>query len=298
MGFRYFHPAFYSFVGRTAGWAWNEQMLWPLVEAKKCNSVQSETDPSPCEPQEPITVVANYKSQRTVMKVLLVAAAFFSTALASNYVVHHRLFHPSLPTQPYLERGSILIDTPTPMFVPAANLAEDLGSFAEVLESLETPFDALYQVALQQPDDKSEVVWDFSSVKAVGVFSLLFLIRHTLINSVHLQCYLNKVIADTILLHVNGDQDPKPFALDYFVSPIAHDGSCPLSKSNKRISPASAMRAFAKNIQSMNTTILLRATETPPLFVSSHCIVSPCSNPRYAGLNSKHLHLLHLKVRL
>ncbi|KAF8205095.1 hypothetical protein BJ912DRAFT_940241 [Pholiota molesta] len=178
------------------------------------------------------------------MKVLLVAAAFFSTALASNYVVHHRLFHPSLPTQPYLERGSILIDTPTPMFVPAADLAEDLGSFAEVLESLETPFDALYQVALQQPDDKSEVVWDFSSVKA---------------------CYLNKVIADTILLHVNGDQDPKPFALDYFVSPIAHDGSCPLSKSNKRISPASAMRAFAKNIQSMNTTIILRATETPPL---------------------------------
>lgn len=135
--------------------------------------------------QEPITVVTNYKSQRTVMKVLFAAAAFFSTALASNYVVHHRLFHPSLPIQPYLERGSISIDSPTPVFVPAADLAEDLSSFAEVLESLETPFDALYQVALQHPDDKSEVLWDFSSVKAVGVLSLLFPIRHPLIDPVY-----------------------------------------------------------------------------------------------------------------
>ncbi|KAF9476487.1 hypothetical protein BDN70DRAFT_168047 [Pholiota conissans] len=185
----------------------------------------------------------------SVMKALLVAAAFVSTALANTYVIHHRLFHPSLTAQPYSERGSISIEASTGIFTPARDLAEDLNSFSEKLGSLEVPFDALYQVALQ--DDQSDAFWDFSAVKA---------------------CHLNKITADTIVLHLTSDTDFRPFALDYFVSPIPHDGACPLSKSRKRISPASSLKTFAKNIHSVNTTVLLRGTSMPPAYVSVYCL--------------------------
>ncbi|KAF9480324.1 hypothetical protein BDN70DRAFT_931796 [Pholiota conissans] len=69
-------------------------------------------------------------------------------------------FPPALTAQPYSEHGSISIEASasTAIFTPARDLAEDLNSFSETLGSLEVPFDALYQVALQ--DDQSDAFWD------------------------------------------------------------------------------------------------------------------------------------------
>ncbi|KAF8974440.1 hypothetical protein BDZ97DRAFT_2069346 [Flammula alnicola] len=177
------------------------------------------------------------------MKVLVAVAALLSAASANNVVLYHRVFHPSLPVQPYLERGSVSLSS-APTFVPSPVLAEDFNSFSEALQTLEDPTNALYQVALQHEADTSDALWDFSSVKV---------------------CYLSKVSSETILLHLDGGNDSKPYALDYFVSPTPHDGSCPLSKSKKSILPASSLKSFAKRIQTINSTVLLRGTETPPL---------------------------------
>lgn len=101
------------------------------------------------------------------MRVLAVVTALFSTALASNYVIHHRIFHPSLPLQPYRQRGYVSTESSIPTFVPSSDLAEDLNDFSEVVKLVEGPSEALYQVALQNEGEASESLWDFSSVKAV-----------------------------------------------------------------------------------------------------------------------------------
>jgi len=101
--------------------------------------------------------------------------------------------------------------------------------------------DVLYQVALSHEGDTSQATWDFSSVKA---------------------CYLNQAIAEVVTLHVN--HDLKPYALDYFVSPIPGDGSCPRSKT-KVATPAEAMKTFSVGARYLNTTVLQRIAGTPPL---------------------------------
>ncbi|KJA30156.1 hypothetical protein HYPSUDRAFT_175401 [Hypholoma sublateritium FD-334 SS-4] len=178
------------------------------------------------------------------MRVLAVVTALFSTALASNYVIHHRIFHPSLPLQPYRQRGYVSTESLIPTFVPSSDLTEDFNDFFEVIKLVESPSDTLYQVALQNEGESSESLWDFSSVKA---------------------CYLSKATSETILLYLTSGQDPKSFALDYFVSPIAHDGSCPISKSQNIISPTSALRSFAKKARNLNSTVIFRGTESPSL---------------------------------
>lgn len=110
------------------------------------------------------------------MKVLAVVTALFSTALASNYVIHHRIFHPSLPLQPYRQRGYVSTESSIPTFVPSSDLAEDLSDFSEVIKLVESPSDTLYQVALQNEGESSESLWDFSSVKAVCLVIIFVII--------------------------------------------------------------------------------------------------------------------------
>ncbi|CAA7259883.1 unnamed protein product [Cyclocybe aegerita] len=173
------------------------------------------------------------------MRLVAAAAAVVSVGVhAADVVLHHRIFHPSVPDLPYLERAVISGNPPTIQLLP--EFLANLDAFAEALTQLgEDAGDVLYQVALQHEGDSSSALWDFSSVKA---------------------CHLSKASAETILLHLPSSSDLKPFALDYFVSPIPHDGSCPQTKSD--ISP---FKAFAGQIKNMNTTILYRRPEAPPL---------------------------------
>ncbi|KAH9482376.1 hypothetical protein JR316_0004476 [Psilocybe cubensis] len=172
---------------------------------------------------------------------LPVLAAFLSVANAAELVLHHRVFHPDLPSQQYRKRSTVSLDTATAEHVPT--FAQDLAAFADAVRTLDRDAEVLYQVALEHEGDSSEALWDYSSVKA---------------------CYLSKATADTILLHLPSGQDNSPFAIDYFVSPIPHDGSCPQTKS-KTSSPASSLKAFSNKVQRLNSTVLLRQPTTPPL---------------------------------
>ncbi|KIM46057.1 hypothetical protein M413DRAFT_441117 [Hebeloma cylindrosporum] len=171
------------------------------------------------------------------------AATFISAVSANNVAIYHRVFHPALPAQPYLARGSLAISSNPPTLVPSPDIAEHLVSFSETLESIQDSAEALYQVALEREGDTS-ALWDISSVKV---------------------CHLSLASSETILLHLSGDPDPKPFALDYYISPIPHHGSCPQTISKKKIHPATPVMNLSKTAQHLNTTIILRRTESPPL---------------------------------
>jgi len=87
--------------------------------------------------------------------------------------------------------------------------------------------DALYQVALELEGDSA---WAVSSVKA---------------------CHLQSATADSIILHLSSEQEA--FNLDYFVSLVPHDGSCP--------EPTAEARTF---LTTNNSTISLRHARLPP----------------------------------
>ena len=98
------------------------------------------------------------------------ATATFISAVSANVAVYHRVFHPALPAQPYLARGSLVISSNPPTFVPSPDIADHLISFSEVLESLQDSTEALYQVALEREND-APALWDISSVKVVRPYS-------------------------------------------------------------------------------------------------------------------------------
>ncbi|KAF9451654.1 hypothetical protein P691DRAFT_772955 [Macrolepiota fuliginosa MF-IS2] len=162
------------------------------------------------------------------------------TAAESTHTIHHRVYHATLPSLPYSQHGTIHItDDAPPVFHPSPTLSEDLAAFSQ----LDVPLDSLfYQVALQRKgEDQSS--WDFSSIKA---------------------CHLPQVTSQTIILHT---QDAKPFAVDYFASPIPLDGSCPQPgpRPKKKLIPISPFTAFAENVRGLNTTVLLKSPHAPPL---------------------------------
>ena len=82
------------------------------------------------------------------------------------------------------------------------------------------------------------------------------------------QCHLDQALSETLILHLINAQDYNPFALDYFVSPIPHDGSCREPYiSKKGPTPSISLQSFADKIQHLNSTILLRRPDSPPLYV-------------------------------
>ncbi|KXN86412.1 hypothetical protein AN958_10274 [Leucoagaricus sp. SymC.cos] len=177
---------------------------------------------------------------------LAVSAALCALAAAQPAVfrLHHRVHHVSRPQLPYAEQGTIHIaDDGSASFTPAAALSDDLLQFSGAISDLEGPLDNLYyQIALQRGDEQQSS-WDFTSVKA---------------------CHLPHATSQTFVLHI---QDTKPFAIDYFVSPIPPDGSCSnaASRSKSHRPPLSPFVSFAENVRGLNTTIVLKSPHAPPL---------------------------------
>ncbi|KAF7776029.1 hypothetical protein Agabi119p4_4422 [Agaricus bisporus var. burnettii] len=156
-----------------------------------------------------------------------------SLVLAGALTLHHRLYHPALPTHPFTERGTIHPDDDAPILLPSPNLSADWTAFADVVA--QSPDNLYYQLALQR-DDQDQSTWDFASVKA---------------------CHLPQVTSQKIILHL---QDARPFAVDYYLSPVPHDGSCPKSRASSE--PPSSL---AEYVQKLNTTIIFELPRTLPL---------------------------------
>ncbi|TFK55906.1 hypothetical protein OE88DRAFT_1652428 [Heliocybe sulcata] len=167
---------------------------------------------------------------RLLLPSLLVSSAVADSASRLFHRVHHASLQPPLA---FSERGSLLVANSIAALEQSETYAVDLAEFASVLE--EHP-DAMYQVAMEREGDKDETHWDISSVKA---------------------CHLPHTTSETIVLHIS-PYDRKPFSLDYFVSPIPRDGSCPKTKASAGSSSSIAFRPFG------NVTVLLREASSPP----------------------------------
>ncbi|KAH7930743.1 hypothetical protein BV22DRAFT_1054533 [Leucogyrophana mollusca] len=140
----------------------------------------------------------------------------------------HRVVHPNLPPPDFAELGSI--NPPTAELIPSSSLLDDLALFTDAV----SPHldGAMYQVALERPGDVDESMWSISTVKT---------------------CLLPQSTSDTLVLHFSASG--QPFALDYFVSPVPHNGACPSTlESHPQKYPAHA-----------NTTVLLKYPRLPPL---------------------------------
>ncbi|KAI0081833.1 hypothetical protein K474DRAFT_1560101, partial [Panus rudis PR-1116 ss-1] len=156
--------------------------------------------------------------------------------------VFHRVYHPAVPNVPFAERGSLLLAGPGPhpdaSLVHSETLAADLLEFATTLQEVAShPEDALYQVALEHPGDKDPTQWHVSSVRA---------------------CHLPHSVSESFTVHVG--EDGSPFALDYFVGPIPHNGACP---NERRASKTILNTLDLKPIT--NTTVVVTSPRLPPL---------------------------------
>jgi hypothetical protein len=145
--------------------------------------------------------------------------------------VHHRVYHPNHPQAPFAQRGTILFSSgsASATFEPSESLIGDLAAFADVVRTVDG---TLYQIALEREGDLGDGHWDISSVKV---------------------CHLPKISSESIILHVTSSG--KPYALDYFVSPVPHDGSCP---KGRRTSSSLFPSTF-------NTTVSIHSPRLPPL---------------------------------
>jgi len=109
--------------------------------------------------------------------------------------------------------------------------------------------EVLYQLALEHPGDKHHSQWHVSAVKA---------------------CHLAQSTYEDITLHLSSNTSEPPFALDYFVGPIPHDGSCPrlpkrgLVNQEKTATPETPLVSFA-NLARLNSTVHVKAPRVPPL---------------------------------
>jgi len=188
----------------------------------------------------------------TIMKLVLtsflpaflwVAVTLATESESPNVVrIHHRVAHPNLPVVPFVERGTIVLpdssntragSAPSSKvsLVPSESIQDDLASFAEEIPP--SLAGGMYQIALEHPGDEDESQWAVSVVKT---------------------CLLPESTSDTLVLHFSASG--KPFTLDYFVSPVPHDGACPQSKSNDSTSVYPALK---------DTSVILRPASLPPL---------------------------------
>ncbi|KAL9712849.1 hypothetical protein Ac2012v2_004088 [Leucoagaricus gongylophorus] len=135
--------------------------------------------------------------------------------------LHHRLSHVTT----YSPYATLLI-------APNGELAFQ-PTHPQDLPSLHSdPLDRLtYHLALQC-DDQPQSSWHLTSVKA---------------------CHLPHATSQTLILHIDNS---KPFAIDFFVSPIPQDASCPEPPSNP---------SLVESIRGLNTTIVLKSPHPPPL---------------------------------
>jgi hypothetical protein len=88
------------------------------------------------------------------------------------------------------------------------------------------------------------------------VFAVLFLATA---KRNRVQCHLSVAKAETVVLHVSPGPDGAAHALDYFLDPIPHDGSCPPAF----LPGADLMLADAIFLAPLNTTIGVKTPRTP-----------------------------------
>lgn len=103
---------------------------------------------------------------------------------ANNVRLLHRIFHPSQPSEPFVERGTLLLSRPAGSAAPVeaqfvqseeASLYSYVLTFADLLHDPETAQDvdaAVYQLALEHPGDTHPSQWHVSAVKAVCISPL------------------------------------------------------------------------------------------------------------------------------
>ncbi|PPQ99030.1 hypothetical protein CVT24_003590 [Panaeolus cyanescens] len=163
------------------------------------------------------------------------------STVSATISLHHRIFHPDLPALSYIPRATV--DLSTGQLTSEQDLPEHFAGFIEALQTVDNPENTLYQLALEHEYDTAEALWDFSSVRA---------------------CYLAQATSQTIVLHFPSSNKAGPHALDYFLSPINHDGTCPLTNLGSTVSTVAALESFSKSISNLNTTILIRNPTIPP----------------------------------
>ncbi|PFH52837.1 hypothetical protein AMATHDRAFT_1879 [Amanita thiersii Skay4041] len=160
---------------------------------------------------------------------------FLLTPIVHALSIHHRLYHPLAPNFYFSPRAHVSLN-PQLSYSPSSSISDDLASsFQRLLELDLDPDAALYQLALEHDNDSSIAHWDVSSVKL---------------------CHLVNATSDSFLFHTKGDY---VYAIDYFVSPIPHDGSCPKRKANRIWTDTLALA------YDMSTSIKLVTPRLPPL---------------------------------
>ncbi|KAG7449034.1 uncharacterized protein BT62DRAFT_1073570 [Guyanagaster necrorhizus] len=159
----------------------------------------------------------------------VLVAAVVVVHVAAALDVFHRGVHPDLDEQPFSLRGQLLLNDNTLAFTPSPSFSSDLFSFAQTLTELNLDNDrASYQVALDRSPS-----WEISSVKF---------------------CHLAQPFAEDLILYTTLVNPSTPYAINYFVSPIPQDGSCP-----------ETFWVDVSHAGPINTTITLRARHFPPL---------------------------------
>ncbi|KAF8138449.1 hypothetical protein EV363DRAFT_1155534 [Boletus edulis] len=163
----------------------------------------------------------------------LIALLLVSFADAQGIRVQHRVVHPNLPITPWSELGTVALPSlhsisPSGSHAtlnPSDTLLDDLSKFTQSVDP--TLEGAMYQVALERPGVTDDV-WPTSVVKA---------------------CHLPGSTSAHLTIHFS--PSGLPFAVDHFVSPVPHDGSCPALDTHK-------------SYPALNTTISLMLPRQPP----------------------------------
>ncbi|KAI6134970.1 hypothetical protein EV401DRAFT_2249971 [Pisolithus croceorrhizus] len=159
----------------------------------------------------------------------------YAQDVPTQLYIRHRVVHPNLPVTPWSNLGSISIPhlssispSGTPVtFTPAETLLDDLSEFAESVDpALE---ESLYQVAVEKPK-LSEGMWPASVMKG---------------------CLMPMSTSSSITVHLSSSGEP--LGLDYFLSSIPRNGSCP--------SPSETSKSYSMH----NTTVFVTTPHSPPL---------------------------------
>ncbi|KAG8935532.1 hypothetical protein FRC02_007676 [Tulasnella sp. 418] len=172
---------------------------------------------------------------------------FSGVASAATYRLHHRILDPDAQLAPsFAPRATVDVSNGVPIFNPDS----------EGVLSLQNNLDrSWYQIALEHPSHKHSNDWFIQSVRAC----------HALGNK-----------ADLILLHSASSEDV--FGFDYFVQPLAHDGSC---ASNARVEPSQVAfgnTTVAWKSVTIESTVALR---TPPRLSEKGEPIQPPPEPTF-----------------
>ena len=102
-----------------------------------------------------------------MLSLLTVVVAAAVHVYAAQFNVYHRVVQSTSSPVHFVQRGTLNLVGSNANLESVSTLSEDLARFTQNLNS-EGVGGALYQVALQRPEDSSEAEWAVSSVKLVG----------------------------------------------------------------------------------------------------------------------------------